>query len=75
MRALLWLVLMCLVLTAISGCETVSTALLPPPKTKVVDYCTLAFPISYDTSKDSADTVAAIVKHDSRYVCACEGDC
>jgi hypothetical protein len=59
---------------AMSACASVLTA-LAPPKTKVVDYCTLAFPIAYDSQHDTPETVAAVVKHDSRYVCACEGDC
>ena len=62
--------LLCLILPAMSGCATVSTA--PAP---VNSYCAIAAPIGYDTSKDTPETVAAIEAHNSKWVCACESDC
>ena len=56
-------------LFAMSGCATVSTAPV------VSDYCRIARPIGYDSTADSADTIAEIEAHNSRWVCLCEGDC
>ncbi len=59
---------LCLTLCAMSGCATVSTAPLD-------SYCAIARPISYDTTRDTAETVAAIEIHNSQWVCLCELDC
>lgn len=62
------LLLPLLILSATSGCVTGSTAV-------VGDYCRIAQPIGYDSSKDTAETVAALEAHNSKWVCVCEGDC
>jgi len=59
---------LCLTLCAMSGCATVSTA-------PVNSYCAIARPLGYDTARDTAETVAAIEMHNSRWVCLCERDC
>lgn len=59
-----------LILSATSGCATVSTA-----PAVVSDYCQIATPISYDTERDSPETVAEIEAHNSKWVCVCEDDC
>ena len=66
-RNKLWLLPM---LIALSGCVHGSTA-----PAVVSDYCRIAEPISYDTERDSAETVAEIEKHNSKWVCVCENDC
>lgn len=58
-----------LILSATSACVTASTAPV------VSDYCRIAGPISYDTAKDTAETIAEIEAHNSKYVCVCENDC
>jgi hypothetical protein len=57
-----------LILSATSGCVTGSTAV-------VGDYCRIAKPIGYDSKKDTAETVAEIEQHNSKWVCVCENDC
>ena len=57
---------------ALSGCVTGSIA--PGPAT-VSDYCLIAKPIGYDSTKDSAETVRSIEAHNSQWVCVCEHDC
>jgi uncharacterized protein YceK len=57
------------ILIALSGCATVSTAPV------VSDYCRIAAPISYDSANDTAETVAEIEAHNSKWVCVCENDC
>ncbi len=59
---------LCLTLSALSGCATVSTV-------PVNSYCAIARPLGYDTAKDTAETVAAIERHNSQWVCLCERDC
>lgn len=59
---------LCLILPVMSGCATVSTVPLD-------SYCAIARPISYDTTRDTAETVAAIEIHNSQWVCLCESDC
>ena len=61
---------LCLTLCALSGCATVSTALVPANS-----YCAIAQPLGYDTVKDSPETVAAIEIHNSKWVCLCESEC
>ena len=58
-----------LILSATSGCETVSTA------PAVSDYCRIAKPIGYDSAKDTPETVKAVEAHNSTWVCLCEHDC
>ena len=58
------------ILCATSACGIASTAPVP-----VSNYCTLAGPIGYDSTTDSAETVKAIEAHNSRWVCVCEHDC
>lgn len=57
-------------LSAMSGCVTASTG---PVATD--SYCAIARPIGYDSGKDSAETVAEIEAHNSKWVCVCEQDC
>lgn len=59
-----------LILFAMSGCVTASTA-----PAVISDYCRIAKPISYDSVKDTAETIAEIEAHNSKYVCVCERDC
>jgi len=56
------------ILTALSGCATVSTV-------PVNSYCAIAKPISYDATKDTPETVKEIEAHNSAFVCICEADC
>lgn len=58
------------ILFVMSGCVHGSTA-----PAVVSDYCRIAKPISYDTERDSAETVAEIEEHNSKWVCVCEDDC
>lgn len=67
-RARLWPLT---ILLATSGCATGSTGRVVP----VSEYCRIAAPIGYDSTADSAATVAAIEAHNSAWVCLCEGDC
>ena len=57
-----------LILSATSGCATVSTV-------PVNSYCAIAKPISYDAKQDTAETVKEIETHNSVFVCLCEQDC
>jgi len=57
-----------LILSATSGCATVSTA-------PVNSYCAIAKPISYDATKDTVETVKEVETHNSVFVCLCEQDC
>ena len=59
---------LCLILPVMSGCATVSTVPLD-------SYCAIARPISYNTIRDTAETVAAVEIHNSQWVCLCESDC
>ena len=56
------------ILTALSGCATVSTV-------PVNSYCAIAKPISYDATKDTSETVKEIEAHNSAFICICEADC
>lgn len=56
-------------LSALSGCETVSTA-----PVVISEYCRIAGPISYDSTKDTAETVKEIEAHNSRWAAVCEND-
>lgn len=58
------------ILFVMSGCVTASTA-----PAVISDYCRIAKPISYDSVKDTAETIAEIEAHNSKYVCVCEQDC
>jgi hypothetical protein len=60
----------CLILSATSGCVTDLTD--PAPASS---YCAIAAAISYDSTADTAETVAQIEAHNSKFVCVCEGDC
>ena len=60
--------LLLLILSALSGCATVSTV-------PVNSYCAIAKPISYDATKDTSETVKEIEAHNSVFVCVCEADC
>jgi hypothetical protein len=53
-----------------TACGNASTA-----PAVVSDYCAIAKPISYDTTRDSPETVAEIEAANSKYVCVCEHDC
>jgi hypothetical protein len=57
-----------LILSALSGCATVSTV-------PVNSYCAIAKPISYDATQDTAETVKEVEIHNSVFVCLCGQDC
>lgn len=57
-------------LLVMSGCAAVSTA-----PVVVSDYCRIASPISYDSVRDTPETVKAIEAANSRWACLCEHDC
>lgn len=59
---------LCLTLSVMSGCATVSTA-------PVNSYCAIARPLGYDSKVDTAETVKAIEAHNSQWACLCEADC
>lgn len=62
------------ILSGLSGCA--GGLIAGEPKVTVIsDYCKIAAPISYDSKVDSPETVAAVEKHNSQWVCLCEGDC
>ena len=58
-----------LILFGTSGCVTDSTVRV------VSDYCQIASPISYDRTRDTAETIAEVETHNSKWVCVCEQDC
>ena len=58
------------ILTVTSGCVTDLTA-----PAHLNSYCAIAKPISYDMTKDTAETVLEIEAHNSKFVCICEADC
>jgi uncharacterized protein YceK len=60
--------LLFLILSATSGCATVSTV-------PVNSYCAIAKPISYDATQDTPETVKEVEAHNSRFICLCEQDC
>lgn len=62
--------LLCLILSAMSGCVTGSTGGVP-----VNSYCAIAKPISYDATQDTPETVKEVETHNSVFVCVCEQDC
>ena len=59
-----------LILSVTSAC---ATALIDPAP--INSYCTVARPISYDSVKDTPETVKQIEDHNSRWACVCENDC
>lgn len=59
-----------LILSVTSGCVHDLTDPVP-----VNSYCKIASPISYDSTKDTPETVKEIEQHNSRFVCICESDC
>ena len=59
-----------LILSMTSAC---ATALIDPAP--INSYCKVAHPISYDSVKDTPETVKQIEDHNSRWVCVCENDC
>jgi hypothetical protein len=61
---------MFLILGAMNGCVTDLTD--PAP---INSYCEIAKPISYDSTKDTAETIKLIEQHNSKFVCICENDC
>ena len=64
---LLWLLP---ILSVLSGCVTGSTG---ADRVKTIsDYCRIAKPITYDTTKDTPDTVKQIEEHNSKWVAVCE---
>ena len=61
------------ILSGLSGC---AGGLIGGPVVKIVsEYCKIAAPIGYDSKVDSPETVAAVEKHNSQWVCLCENDC
>lgn len=63
--------LLSLMLPVLSGCATDLTSRV----VAISDYCRIAQPIEYNSLRDSSETVAAIERHNSQYVCVCEHDC
>jgi hypothetical protein len=63
----LWLLMIPI---ALSGCVADLTA-----PAFLSDYCRIAAPLSYDSGRDTAETIAEIEAHNSRWVCVCENDC
>lgn len=63
-----------MILSGLSGCAGGLTG-GGAKVTVVSDYCKIAAPIGYDSKVDSPETVAAVEKHNSQWVCLCEGDC
>lgn len=61
---------LCLTLSATSACVHGSTEVVVRS-----DYCRIAAPISYDSTRDTPETVAQIEAHNSKWVCVCERDC
>lgn len=59
-----------LILSVTSACVHGSTDPVP-----VNSYCKMASPISYDSTKDTPETVKQIEQHNSKYICVCENDC
>jgi hypothetical protein len=41
----------------------------------VSEYCLVAGPIIYDSMADTAETVAQIEQHNSKWACLCDRDC
>ena len=64
------LLLASLILTALSGCATVSTEAVP-----LNSYCAIAKPITYDATQDTSETIKEIEAHNSAFICICEVDC
>jgi hypothetical protein len=58
------------ILCATSACVSGSTAPLV-----VSDYCRIAKPIGYDSTRDSAATIKEVEDHNSKWVCVCDKDC
>lgn len=56
----------------LTGCA-LTPAAVPAPVPG--EYCRIARPIAYDSTADTAETVAAIERHNSQWACVCEGDC
>lgn len=61
--------LLFLTLSATSGCAAGLTGPI------VGDYCRIAQPIGYNSSKDTPETVKEVEDHNSKWVCVCENDC
>lgn len=70
MKKLLTALFFLLILFVTNACVLDSTA-----PGVVSDYCRIAQPISYDTIKDTQQTIAEIEAHNSRFICVCEHDC
>jgi len=64
------LLLLSLILSATSGCVTDLTEHVPTN-----GYCSMTKPISYDSKKDTPETVKQIEAHNSRWACVCDNDC
>jgi hypothetical protein len=67
---LLLMVWLAVILPGLTGC--VASTIAP---VVVSDYCRIARPIPYDSTRDSAETVADIEAHNSRWECVCNHDC
>ena len=62
--------LLCLILSATSGCVKDLTEVVP-----INSYCAIVKPITYDAKQDTPETVAEVELHNSVFACLCEGDC
>lgn len=56
-----------LLLSSLSGCETVSTV-----PVVVSEYCRVAKPIEYDSEADTSATVTQIEAHNLRWLSLCD---
>lgn len=59
-----------LILLAMSACAGSTTA-----PGAVSNYCAITQPITYDSTKDSPETVKQVEEHNSRLACVCDDDC
>lgn len=64
---------LCPMLLAMSGCVANMTGAASTPAAD--SYCRIAQGISYDSAKDTPETVKAVEAHNSRYECVCNNDC
>ncbi len=64
------LLIMSLILCGLTACDLNMTDPVP-----LSNYCALTKPITYDSTKDTPETVAEIEAHNSRFECVCNHDC
>lgn len=70
-KPVLWLMVwLVVILPALSGCVANTTA-----PVVVSDYCRIARPIAFDSTRDTPETVRDIEIHNSQWECVCNHDC